>query len=179
MYPFLADLARTGRRRGLLAVQLGYRMRGYNEGDPVEDVAWALDRLSRHAAPVCLLGHSMGGRACLRAAGHPAVTAVAALAAWLPPGEPVEQLAGRDALLVHGRDDRVTDPAGSCELAARARPVAARVRAVEIARDGHAMLRRPALWHSLARSFCLAAVGLGEEDPRLAAAPSTNGVIQL
>ncbi|WP_438949092.1 LLM class flavin-dependent oxidoreductase, partial [Streptomyces harbinensis] len=32
--------------------------------------------------PVVLVGHSMGGRAALRAAGHPAVTGVVALAPW-------------------------------------------------------------------------------------------------
>ena len=179
MYPFLADLARAGRGHGLLAAQLRYRVRGYNEGDPVDDVTWALDQLSAHAAPVCLLGHSMGGRACLRAAGHPAVVAVAALAPWLPPGEPVEQLAGRSVLLVHGRADRVTDPAGTRDFAARARPVAARLRHVEIAGAGHAMLRRTPLWHALARSFCLAAVGMGDEDARLATAPDGDGIIQL
>jgi dienelactone hydrolase len=179
MYPFLVDLARAGRSGGLLAVQLRYRMRGYNSGDPVDDVRWALDRLAVHAAPVCLLGHSMGGRACLRAAGHPGVVAVAGLAPWLPPDEPVDQLTGRSVLLVHGRADRVTDPAGSRAFAMRARSVAARLTEVEIAGTGHAMLRRPQLWHALARSFCLAAVGLGEEDPRLAGPVDADSIVQL
>ena len=103
MFPFLGDLARTGRRGGLAVAQLRYRVVGYNDGDPVRDVEWALEQLSgRFAAPVCLVGHSMGARAALRAAGHPSVTAVAALAAWLPDGEPVEQLAGRTIMLAHG-----------------------------------------------------------------------------
>src|SRR6185503_16814280 len=113
MYPFTIGLHRTGRRDGLAVAQLRYRVIGYNDGDPVRDVEWALNELSdRFAAPVCVVGHSMGARAALRAAGHESVTAVAGLAAWLPPDEPVAQLAGRTIMLVHGSRDRVTDPAG-------------------------------------------------------------------
>ena len=35
MYPFLLDLHRAGRRDGLATCQLRYRVRGYNDGDPV------------------------------------------------------------------------------------------------------------------------------------------------
>ena len=64
MLPFLLDLACSGRRLGLASAQLRYRLVGYNEGDPVADVEWALDRVAeRYGVPVCLLGHSMGARA--------------------------------------------------------------------------------------------------------------------
>ncbi len=43
--------------------------------------------------PVALVGHSMGGRAALYAADHPAVRAVVGLAPWIEPGDPVAQLA--------------------------------------------------------------------------------------
>src|SRR6476469_8164167 len=133
MFPFLADLARAGRRGGLAVAQLRYRVIGDNDGDPVRDVEWALNELSdRFAAPVCVVGHSMGARAALRAAGHESVTAVAGLAAWLPPDEPVAQLAGRTIMLVHGSRDRVTDPAGSLELGRRARGTAARIARFEL-----------------------------------------------
>jgi pimeloyl-ACP methyl ester carboxylesterase len=108
MFPFMADLARAGRRGGLAVAQLRYRMVGYNDGDPVHDVEWALDELrGRFGAPVCLVGHSMGARAALRAAGHVSVTAVAGLAAWCPPEEPVAQLGGRTVI----RPDRSTSAA--------------------------------------------------------------------
>ena len=63
----------------------------------------------------------MGARAAMRAAGHPAVSAVAGLAPWLALGEPVEQLAGRWVLVAHGTADVITSPAGDLGLR-RARP---------------------------------------------------------
>ena len=171
MFPFAGDLARAGRRGGLAVAQLRYRVVGYNEGDPVRDVEWALEQLSeRFGAPVCLVGHSMGARAALRAAGHPTVTAVAALAAWLPDGEPVEQLAGRTIMLAHGAGDRVTDPARSLEFARRARSTAARLCRFELQHTGHAMLQRLPLWQSLTRRFVLGALGIEPMDERVSAA---------
>jgi dienelactone hydrolase len=162
MYPFLHSLHSAGRRSGLAVAQLRYRLVGYNDGDPVADVEWAIDHLTERfgGVPVCLLGHSMGGRATLRAAGHPAVSSVVALAPWLPPGEPVEQLAGRAVVIAHGQRDRVTDPAGSLHYALRAHPVADRLCRFEIARSGHAMLQRAPLWHRLARDSALGTLGL-------------------
>jgi hypothetical protein len=171
MFPFLADLARAGRRGGLVVAQLRYRMIGYNDGDPVRDLEWALNELSgRFGAPVCLIGHSMGARAALRAAGHDSVRAVAGLAAWCPPGEPVSQLAGRTVMLVHGSRDRVTDPAGSLHLGRRARGTASRIARFEVAGAGHAMLERLPLWQSLTRRFVLGALGLEPMDERIAGA---------
>lgn len=166
MLPFSADLARAGCRRGLAVAQLRYRVQGYNESEAVEDVCWALDRLSaRHDAPICVVGHSMGARAALRSAGHPAVVAVAALAPWLPPEEPVDQLDGRALLIVHGLSDRITSPARSAEYIRRARPVASRTRHVEVARSGHAMLQRPFVWQRLVRQFCLEQLGMATANP--------------
>jgi hypothetical protein len=171
MFPFLADLARAGGRGGLAVAQLRYRVVGYNDGDPVRDLEWALNELwGRFGAPVCLVGHSMGARAALRAAGHHSVQAVAGLAAWCPPEEPVAQLAGRTVMLVHGSRDRVTDPAGSLHLGRRARGTAARIARFEVAGAGHAMLERLPLWQALTRRFVLGALGLEPMDERIAAA---------
>ena len=172
MYPFLLDLHRAGRRSGLAACQLRYRLRGYNDGDPVRDVEWALGEISeRHGeVPVCLVGHSMGGRSVLRAAGGRHVRAVAALAPWLPPGEPVRQLEGRTVVIAHGTRDRVTSPAGSLAYALAAHDVAERLCRFEVARSGHAMLERAVAWQRLVRRTVLPALGIGSWDDGLARA---------
>jgi pimeloyl-ACP methyl ester carboxylesterase len=130
---------------------LRFGVRGWNgaEASPVGDVLWALAQLRLHTGlPVVLVGHSMGARAAVRAAGDPSVRGVVALAPWLPETEPVQQLAGRSLVIVHGTADRITDPAASGRYAERARPVA---RSVEVhhVRDGHGMLRRPGTWNRL------------------------------
>ncbi|MEV5046026.1 alpha/beta fold hydrolase [Streptomyces griseoincarnatus] len=58
-----------------------YRHRGWNRNDPLIDTYRALGELPRIAGPVpvVLIGHSMGGRAALRAASHPQVRGVLAL----------------------------------------------------------------------------------------------------
>jgi dienelactone hydrolase len=177
MYPFFRRLRRHGRQHGLAVAQLRYRVVGFNEGDPVEDVRWALDALAERygGPPVCVVGHSMGARAGLRAAGHPTVAAVVGLAPWLPASEPVEQVAARTIVLVHGTRDRVTDPAGSLRFALEAREVADRCCRFEVARSGHAMLKRASLWHTLTCEAVLGSLGLVPLSGRLArafAAPS-------
>ena len=169
MYPILLGLHRDGRRHGIATCQLRYRMQGYNEGDPVADVAWALDEIARRHGdvPVCLAGHSMGGRSVLRAAGAGNVRAVVALAPWLPPGEPVGQLAGRSVVIAHGLRDRVTDPGRSLEYALRGSAVAEHLCRFEVARSGHAMLERFWLWQRLVRDATLAGLGAEPWSDRL------------
>ena len=148
MYPFLLDLHRAGRDSGLAALQLRYRVRGYNEGDPVADVEWALSEIARRHGdvPVCMVGHSMGARSVLRCAGHESVRAVVALAPWLPPGEPTFQLAGRTVVMAHGTRDRTTSPARSLAYALAAREVCDRLCRFEVAGSRHAMLERGRTW---------------------------------
>ncbi|MFY9848367.1 MAG: alpha/beta fold hydrolase, partial [Trebonia sp.] len=127
-----------------------FTVRGWNEdaASPVGDLVALLDGIrARYGStvPVTLVGHSMGARAALRAAGHPSVRAVAALAPWVPPGEPVAQLSGRRVLLAHGDRDKITRPRDTWAFAERAREVT-RVTAIEVGADGHAMLRRAGLW---------------------------------
>ena len=125
---------------------LRYRYRGWNapDADPVRDTEWALDQLlqTHGDLPVVLVGHSMGGRAALRAAGHPQVRAVVGLAPWLPAGEPIAQLADRDVLLLHGTADLTTSPKSTAAFARAIAPIARRVACVEVGRSGHAMLQR-------------------------------------
>jgi hypothetical protein len=161
--------------------QLRYRVVGYNHGDPVADVDWAIRELRGRFGelPVCLVGHSMGARACVRAAGADGVVAVAGLAPWLTPEDPVEQVAGRTVMLAHGVRDRITDPARSRAWAELAYPVAGRLCRFEVAATGHAMLERFGLWQRLVRRFTLGALELAPLGDELAAAfgaPSERAV---
>lgn len=161
MTPFARDLARHGRRHGLLVAQLSYRYRGWNapDLDHVTDTRWALDELRRHEAPVVLVGHSMGGRAALHAADDPSVLGVCALAPWTEPAEPVGQLAGKSLLIAHGDRERWTDPRLSYDYAVRAKAVTDDVCRFDVLGDGHAMLRRAGEWTRLVRSFVLGRLG--------------------
>jgi pimeloyl-ACP methyl ester carboxylesterase len=108
--------------------------------------------------PVVLVGHSMGGRAALRVAGRATVRGVVALAPWLPGAEPVEQLAGRDLVVLHGTRDLTTSPRASADFAARAAPLARRTACVQVPWSGHGMLARATLWHRLTAAFVAAIV---------------------
>lgn len=149
LLPLGRTLARAGGSEGLLVHRVRYRTRGWNGVDAhlAADAAWAAEEAVRRYGdvPVCLVGHGMGARAALRAAGHPAVASVVALAPWLPeedraaPPEPVAQLAGRLVLIVHGTKDRATDPELSYRLAARAKKSHRDICRFEVHADGHAL----------------------------------------
>jgi alpha-beta hydrolase superfamily lysophospholipase len=165
MRPFATALHRAGGRHGLAVARLRNELRGWN-GDrrpPVRDAAQALDQLSARFpdVPIALVGHSMGGRAAVYAAGHEGVRAVVGLAPWLEGGDPVAQLAGRRVLLVHGSRDRMTSAAATVRFAERASRTADAVTFVSVEGGRHAMLARASLWHSLVAGF-VTAVLLGE-----------------
>ncbi len=183
MRPFVRTLVSAGRGDGLAVWTLGYRYRGWN-GDaahPVADARWALDQIAGRygEVPAALVGHSMGGRAALRVAGHPRVVSMAALAPWLPEDEPVDQLAGRTVLIAHGDHERMTDPRLSYAYALRARKVTNRVCRFDVRGDGHAMLGRARDWHDLTRRFVLGTLGMKPLDPEIANAlqdPTPEGL---
>jgi pimeloyl-ACP methyl ester carboxylesterase len=163
MVPLTYAIRHALRGSGVVVCQPRYQVRGWNGelASPVHDLSGVLDGIGSRfgAIPVVLIGHSMGARAAFRVAGHPAVSAVAGLAPWLPAGEPVAQLAGRRILLAHGTADHVTDPAETWAYAERAHSVT-RVAAIEVRGGEHAMLRRASLWHRLAIDFSLLSLGL-------------------
>lgn len=169
MLPFAWRLAAAGRSRGLAVCTLEYRFRGWNGPlrSPVTDTRWALEQLRERFGdvPVALVGHSMGGRTAVWSADHPNVRAVAALAPWLPLGEPVERLADRSLLLVHGTADQITRPHETIAYAVQARPVAARVLQVLLAGGDHGMLRRPWLWHELTLEYVLSSLFAEPDQP--------------
>ncbi|MFD4176732.1 alpha/beta hydrolase family protein [Streptomyces anulatus] len=160
--PFARSLARAGVGDGLAVHVLHYRRRGWNADDahPAEDAAWASDEVQRRYGdvPVCLVGHGMGGRAALRAAGHSAVTSVLAMAPWLPEHgaaepEPVRQLVGRRVLIVHGTNDERTDPELSYRLAERAKKSNRDTCRFEVHSDGHALRQHRSEVVALAADF--------------------------
>lgn len=163
MIPVAGAIRRALRGSGAVVVRPQFRLRGWNgaEASPVNDFGRVLDEIRGRFGdvPVVLVGHSMGARAALRAAGDPAVTAVAGLAPWLPSGEPVDQLAGRRILLAHGSADHITSPARTWDYADRASSVG-QVAALEVLGGDHPMLRRARLWHDIAAEFARVALGL-------------------
>ncbi len=142
---------------GLSLWMLRFAVRGWNAGQaaepsPVPDVRWALDRAAADFpdTPVVLLGHSMGARAAVHAADHPAVAGVVALAPWLEPSDPVDTLTGRHLVAGHGSRDKITSARMTRAYVDRARRVAASARFVDLGRLGHYMLHRPADWNRFA-----------------------------
>jgi pimeloyl-ACP methyl ester carboxylesterase len=158
---------------GVVVCTPRFRQRGWNgaQASPAGDLNEWLDEIARRAGrvPVVLIGHSMGGRAAIRVAGHPLVSAVAGLAPWLPPGEPVAQLAGRRVLLVHGSADRVTNPADTWAYADRAAAIS-EVATIEMLNGDHAMLRRARVWHRIAAEFARVALALPGPEGQVAGA---------
>lgn len=163
MIPLARAIRHALRGSGVEVRQPRYRQRGWNGAlaSPVDDLTELLDAIGALFGdiPVVLIGHSMGARAAFRVAGHPAVAAVAGLAPWLPPEEPVAQMAGRRVLLAHGTGDRVTSPAETWAYAERARSVT-EVAAVEVRGAEHTMLRRAPVWHRMAAEFSRLSLGL-------------------
>ncbi|GAA2434776.1 alpha/beta hydrolase [Streptomyces glaucus] len=161
-------LARAGREEGLAVHVVHYRCRGWNgsEAHLARDASWAADEAVRRYGDVavCLVGVGMGGRAALRAGGHEAVDSVAAIAPWLPdedvaaPPEPVKQLAGRRVLIVHGTNDRRSDPESSFRLAARAKKANRDVCRFEVHTDGHGLHQYRDEVLALAEDFVLGAL---------------------
>lgn len=175
MIPVAAAVRHALRGSGAVVLRPRFRVRGWNgaQASPVGDLNETLDGIAATygAVPVVLIGHSMGARAAIRAAGHPAVSAVAGLAPWLPLGEPAAQLAGRRVLVAHGTADTITSPAETWAFVQRAREFTA-VTAIEVRDGDHPMLRRARLWHAIAAEFARSAVGLSPESPE---SPDTAG----
>lgn len=166
--PLGRTLARAGRTDGLAVHAVHYRCRGWNgpEAHMAADATWAVDEVVRRYGdvPVCLAGHGMGGRAALRAADHPAVNSVLAMAPWLPEDdvaatpEPVKQLVGRQVMIVHGTNDARTDPELSYRLAERAKKTNRDTCRFEVHSDGHALRQHHEEVLALAADFVLGAL---------------------
>lgn len=170
-------------RRGLAVHILRYRVRGWNAParDALVDAQWAIDEIGRRhpGLPIVLLGHSMGGRAALGAAGAPGVTAVCALAPWLDESDPTAQLTGRTVLIAHGDRDRWTSPAQSLAYAMRAKARGVAICRFDLPGAGHFMLANATDWSALVRRFVLGVTHVEPLDQAIAnalAEPAPNGL---
>ena len=169
MIPIAHKIARAARGR-LAVFRLLNSRRGWDTSHtPVQDVRWAMaqvhDRLGGEL-PICLIGHSLGGRAALLAAGEPAVASAVALAPWVLASDVPQGIDGKPILIVHGSRDRVADPARSAALAERLRT--ARVNYVLVEGAKHAMLRHRTEFATRASEFAVATL-LGERSLATAA----------
>lgn len=163
-------LRRMLRARGgprIAVYLLRYRYRGWyagaESGATAADTRWALGDVTRRhpGVPVVLVGNSLGGRAAVATADHPAVMAVAGVAPWLPPDVPVGALQGRTLLIVHGSADRSEAPAlWSLAFAERARTAGVRVARFIVPGDNHVLLRRWVDWSAAVTEFVVATAGL-------------------
>ncbi|HET9423630.1 MAG TPA: alpha/beta fold hydrolase [Nocardioides sp.] len=153
MIPLAKRIERAGRGR-LGVFRLLNTHRGWDSTHtPVDDVAWALGELRDRYddRPVCLVGHSLGGRAALLAGSSPGVVSVVALNPWVYPTDDAD-LAGRRVLIIHGTDDRVASIERSTTVARRlALTTDVTFRTVEGGR--HAMLRQGAEFERPAAEF--------------------------
>ncbi|WP_063761793.1 alpha/beta hydrolase [Streptomyces ochraceiscleroticus] len=172
MRPFTQAIERATTGDGVFVGEVRYRHRGWNgdRKDAAQDALRAVDELIQQVGevPVVLVGHSMGGRAALRAAGHPLVRSVVALAPWCPEDEPVGHLYGRRLVLVHGDRDRTTEPRASWQFAARAADAGARPCAVVMRGGDHPMLRRAGDWQRLTVSLVTGLLGTAPLPPAVA-----------
>jgi pimeloyl-ACP methyl ester carboxylesterase len=85
--------------------EVRYRIKSWNRLDMcVEDAVAAIE--SAGGERTLLVGFSMGGLVCVRAAGDPTVEAVLGLAPWLPDRLDLSPLVGKRFDVLHGSLDR-------------------------------------------------------------------------
>jgi dienelactone hydrolase len=165
MIPVAREVAQTGQGR-LAVLRLLNSFRGWDSArTPVADVRWALGQLAERLGaevPVCLVGHSLGGRAALLSADQPAVRGVVALAPWVYPDDVVHGVAGTPIVIIHGEADRIAAPARARQVADALRRETS-VSYVTVAGGTHAMLSRRSAFDGLA-ARCAAWMLLGDVD---------------
>jgi len=158
MIPVAKRIARLGRHE-LAVFRLLNSARGWDtRHTPVDDALWALDQVATRLGervPTGLVGHSLGGRAALFAAGHPEVRSAVALAPWLYSSDNPGGLSGREVLIVHGTRDRIASPQRSAALA-RHLQATTTVRYVAVDGGKHAMLKHHRRFDRLAAEFAAA-----------------------
>ena len=149
MQPF-AEAVSVAAHGTVAVARLAYTVRGWNgaEASPLQDARAALDQLAaaHPAAPIGLLGHSMGGRVAFHLAGDERVRAIAALAPWVERPDVAHTHPGLRVLVMHGTADRMTSPQGSRLMADAMADLGADVTYESVRGATHAMLRPYRRW---------------------------------
>jgi pimeloyl-ACP methyl ester carboxylesterase len=166
MIPLASRIARGGGGR-LAVLRLLNSRRGWDtRHTPVQDVEWALAEAARRfgsALPVCLVGHSLGGRAALLAAGEPPVRGVVALASWVYATDgDHDDVRDTPIVKIQGDADRIASPEKAEQVAERLRR-ANPVTYVSVAGGTHAMLSHREAFDGLA-ARCVAWMLLGSVE---------------
>lgn len=155
MIPIGHAVHRAGAGR-LAVLRLLNSARGWGATQtPVDDAHWALDQVAGrfgNGLPVSLIGHSLGGRAALLAAGGVQVRSAVALNPYVYPTDEILYPGPRRILVVHGSQDRIASPQASAAVAQRLRRTAD-VGFVTVQSGKHAMLRRGRVFERLAAQF--------------------------
>jgi len=158
MIPIATRIVHAGHGR-LAVFRLLNSVRGWDSRHtPAQDAHWALGQIRDIVGdqlPICLVGHSLGGRAALLAARATGVRSAVALAPWVYPDDGAGGLPGREILIVHGSRDRIASPDNSAAVA-RALSKTADVGYVRIEGGKHAMLKHHSLFDGLAADFAAA-----------------------
>jgi dienelactone hydrolase len=166
MVPIAKRIALAGRGR-LAAYRLLNSYRGWDtHHTPVKDARWALQQIQQKYGdvPVCLVGHSLGGRAALLAGDHDNVASVVALNPWVYPTDRAD-LRGRRVLIVHGDADRIAVPSRA-QAVARTLARTTDVAWLTVEGGKHAMLGRGSVFEKAAADWVTATL-LGRDvgDP--------------
>lgn len=142
---------------------LRYRVRGWNgsAADLARDVQQVIDAASEQFERILLIGHSMGGRAVLRASCHPRVHGVLALAPWLPAGEPVLEPCEATVVIATGTNDETTPVVAARDFVERSRKAGSQCAYFEIPGAGHRLLTHAHVVDQLVRSSVAHALGRG------------------
>lgn len=175
MIPIARRLARAGGDE-LAVFRLLNSRRGWDaHHTPVHDARWAFDEIAKRLErplPTALVGHSLGGRAALLAAGAPHVTSVVALAPWVYPTDVAPGIEGRRVLFVHGARDRIASPQRARALA-DALSERTDVQFVTVPEGKHAMLSHARAFVDPAVDFVLATL-LPPQDAGVGAATAVR-----
>ncbi len=152
------EIGRRAREAGTSIWLMRFTRRGWNGGaGRISDARHALADVRRELGdvPICLLGHSMGARTAVHVADDPNVRGVVALAPWLPPGESVDQLAGKALFAAHGTGDRITSAKATAAYVRRAAKVARSAEFHDMGPVGHYLLRGRTAWNDWALTSAL------------------------
>lgn len=109
-------------------------------------------------SPIALVGHSSGGWVALAVGGQTGVTNVVALSPWLALGQTTTPLQGRQVVLAHGTNDRVTSPHMSAAFVERLHANQIDARYIPRNCTNHALFPGRNWWHLGVARYVVAAL---------------------